>query len=206
MNEADWLAIMLYGEWALYYSLTGSQLVWYSFNEKVTDFFLYLYSGTTPIFIGQYRSPGWGEISRVLISYALNMMSSVGFAIAVIILILFGTIRDLYVFAFVPFAFQFSSFWGIDRVGHLNNAFARLQTPIISIGLMMAAESVYIHQSLQWYELIAYLIPPSIVLMMVAFENMLFLINGKSLLFDQFEKTRTDIPNNWVDPQEFESL
>ena len=125
MNLADWIAVSLYGEWILYYGITGTILLWYALNEQVTNFWIYLYSGTSPIYIGQYRSPGWGEISRVLISYALNMVTSVGFAIAVVLIILAGTTRDLYIFALVPFAFQFSNFFAIDRVGHLNNFFAR---------------------------------------------------------------------------------
>jgi hypothetical protein len=148
MNLADWIAVTLYGEWILYYGMTGLVLLWTSLHEQVTNFWIYLYSGTAPIYIGQYRSPGWGEISRVLIAYSLNMLTSVGFAIAVLLIILGGTTRDLYIFAFVPFAFQFSNFFAIDRVGHLNNIFARIQTPLISIGLIFAGLSTYYHQGL----------------------------------------------------------
>ena len=148
MNDNDWIAVFCYSEWIWYNTMTGFILLWYSLNESVTDFWMYLYSGTFPIYIGQYRSPGWGEISRILISYSLNMLSSVGFAVATVILILGGTIRDMYVFAFVPFAFQFANYWAIDRVGHLNNLLAKSQTLIISIGLIFVGISTYRHQVL----------------------------------------------------------
>jgi hypothetical protein len=54
--------------------------------------------------------------------------------------------------------------------------------------------------------MLVYLIPPAFVMYLVSNNNFIFLVTGKSMIFDKYQKYPEGPPNNWKDPNESSSV